>query len=114
MSERFDDKVALITGGASGIGKAVAAQLAAAGAKVVVVDLNEDAAQAAVEEITSIGGQAVAIAADVGDPAQVRTAVAAAVETYGALHAALNNAGMAWWRSPPPRRTRPRSTQWRV
>lgn len=94
MSERFDGKVALITGAASGIGKAVALQLAAAGASVVAVDLAEDAAQKVVDQITAAGGAAVAFSADVSDPARLQAAVDGAVEAFGALHLAFNNAGI--------------------
>lgn len=92
---KFDGKVALVTGGGSGIGKAVAVDLAAGGAKVVVNDLKLDAAQAAVDEIVKAGGTATAIAGDVGNPDDVKAAVDKAVSEYGGLHLAFNNAGIS-------------------
>ena len=94
MAQNFDGKVALVTGGASGIGKAVALKLAAEGAAVAVVDLKAEAAQPVVDEITAAGGRAIAIAANVGKAGDVEAAVEATVEAFGALHLALNNAGI--------------------
>lgn len=94
MSKDFDGKVAFVTGAASGIGEAVAKQLAARGAKVVVADLKLEAGQKVVDAITAAGGTAAAVAVDVGQPEQVEKAIAFAVDTYGALHLAVNNAGI--------------------
>lgn len=94
MTAQFEGKTALITGGASGIGKAVALQLAAEGAQVVVHDLRRDEAEKVVAEITSAGGSAIAVAGDVSDPEQVKAAVDEAVARFGALHLAVNNAGI--------------------
>lgn len=94
MSNRFAGKTALVTGGASGIGKAVAVALAAEGASVVINDLKRETAQAVVDEIVAAGGKALAIAGDVGKPESVKAAVEAAVEAYKALHLAFNNAGI--------------------
>jgi NAD(P)-dependent dehydrogenase (short-subunit alcohol dehydrogenase family) len=90
----LEGKVALITGGASGIGKATAVKLARRGAKVVVVDLREEAAQSAADEITAAGGAALPFAANVTDPAANEEAVAFAEKEFGALHLAFNNAGI--------------------
>ncbi|MBG6237747.1 NAD(P)-dependent dehydrogenase (short-subunit alcohol dehydrogenase family) [Mycetocola sp. CAN_C7] len=94
MTAQFDGKTALVTGGGSGIGKAVAVALGAEGANVVVNDLKLEVAQSVVDEITAAGGTAVAVAGDVGNPDDVKASVDAAVETYGALHLAFNNAGI--------------------
>lgn len=91
---QFDSKIALVTGGASGIGKAVATKLAAEGASVVIADLNEDAAQSVVSEIEAAGGRASAVATDVSKHADLQHAVAHAVSTYGHLDLAFNNAGI--------------------
>jgi NAD(P)-dependent dehydrogenase (short-subunit alcohol dehydrogenase family) len=94
MAEEFANKVALVTGGASGIGKAVATKLAEQGAQVVIADLNADAAAAVVEEVTSAGGTALAIATDVSKHEDIKAAVDAAIQTYGRLDLAFNNAGI--------------------
>jgi NAD(P)-dependent dehydrogenase (short-subunit alcohol dehydrogenase family) len=94
MSKEFEGKTAIVTGGGSGIGKAVALALADGGANVVVNDLKQEVAQAVVDEITAAGGTAVAIAGDVGKPDDVKASVDLAVSTYGALHLAFNNAGI--------------------
>lgn len=94
MNSEFQGKTALVTGAASGIGRAVSIQLAAAGAQVVVNDLTQETAQAVVDEITAAGGAALAHGGDVGDAEQVKSAVDAAVNEFGGLHLAVNNAGI--------------------
>jgi NAD(P)-dependent dehydrogenase (short-subunit alcohol dehydrogenase family) len=91
---RLANKVALITGGASGIGKASCLRFAQEGAKVVVVDLKQEAAQATVDEIRAAGGEAAAFAADVSKAKDAEGMARFAEETYGALHIAFNNAGV--------------------
>ena len=91
---KFDNKVALVTGGASGIGKAIAERLANEGAKVVVADLNEDAAKEVAAAIEANGGNATAFRQDVASKEDNEAAVQFAVDTYGALHLAVNNAGI--------------------
>ena len=94
MTKRFEEKTALVTGGASGIGRAVALALAAEGANVVVNDLHLEPAQAVVDDINAAGGHAVAVAGNVAHADDVKAAVQMAVSTFGALHLAFNNAGI--------------------
>ncbi len=91
---RLSGKVALITGGGSGIGKASCLLFAREGAKVVVVDMKKETAQATVDEIVAAGGDAKAFAADVSKAKDSEAMVAFAEEQYGALHVAFNNAGI--------------------
>ena len=91
---RLDGKVAVITGGGSGIGRVAASLFAAEGARVVVADVVADQAAAAVAEIVEAGGSALAVTVDVSDEAQVSAMVAAAVRTYGGLDVLFNNAGV--------------------
>nr|BAP47467.1 short-chain alcohol dehydrogenase [uncultured organism] len=87
------DRSAIVTGGGSGIGRAVALTLAANGAKVVVADLKKESADAVVAEIQAAGGTAVAHVGDVADPADATAAVEAA-EKLAPLKIAVNNAGI--------------------
>ena len=91
---RLKDKVALITGSASGIGKEVAVVFAREGAKVVIADLNADAAQAVALEIDPTGKRAIGLAMNVVDEAAVDTGVAKAIETFGSLDILVSNAGI--------------------
>lgn len=95
MGSEFNQKVAMVTGGASGIGEAVSFKLANEGASVLVVDLNEEGAKRVADQINSNGGKALAFAADVTDPEQVKACVEAAVSEFGALHLGFNNAGIS-------------------
>jgi NAD(P)-dependent dehydrogenase (short-subunit alcohol dehydrogenase family) len=85
----------VVTGGGSGIGRAAARQFAAAGAKVVVADLNGDTAKAVVAEIADAGGTAVEVVGDLTDQAVIDRVVATAVEEFGRLDVLVNNAGIA-------------------
>jgi 3-oxoacyl-[acyl-carrier protein] reductase len=87
-------RVALVTGAAQGIGAEIARQLAAAGAKVGVLDLNLDAAVAVADEIKSAGGAALGLAADVSKRDQVQAAVDALVGEFKGLQILVNNAGV--------------------
>ena len=92
---RLENKIALITGAGSGIGKESATLFAAEGAKVVVVDLNEDAGNAVVSSINASGGEAVFQKADVSKSDDARAMVQAAEDNFGALHVMFNNAGIS-------------------
>jgi NAD(P)-dependent dehydrogenase (short-subunit alcohol dehydrogenase family) len=101
---RLDGKIAIITGAASGIGKATALRVAAEGARTVVADLNGAGAKEVTDTIAAAGGQAIAIAVDLGDNDAVRDMVQAAVTTYGGLDILHNNAaatGLAATRDMP-------------
>jgi 3-oxoacyl-[acyl-carrier protein] reductase len=87
-------RVAVVTGGAQGIGAAVATRLAAGGAKVAVVDLNADAAAATAASIAQTGAEAIPVSADVPQRDQVEAAIAAVVARFGGLHILVNNAGV--------------------
>lgn len=91
---RFDDKVVLVTGAASGIGRATALRFAAEGAAVVVSDVDTDGGQETVRLITEAGGDAFFHAADVSDDEAMAALVAATTERYGGLDIAVNNAGI--------------------
>jgi len=91
---RLQDKVSIITGGASGMGRVAARMFAAEGAKVVVADVTEPAAQSVVDEVTAGGGQAIAVAADVSKEPDASRMVDAAIEAYGRVDVLYNNAGI--------------------
>jgi len=92
--ENLQGKVAVITGGASGIGWAVARRAAAEGMKVVIADIEEGALKQAERELTSQGTDAIAVATDVADAASVRELRERALRRYGAVHLVHNNAGV--------------------
>jgi NAD(P)-dependent dehydrogenase (short-subunit alcohol dehydrogenase family) len=92
---RLQGKVALITGGGRGIGRAAALLFAREGAKVVVAEIATTDGQATVGAIREAGGEARFVAADVAKPEQVEAAVKTAVDTFGGLHVLYNNAGGA-------------------
>lgn len=91
---RFEGKVVLVSGAGRGMGKATALTLARGGAAVAVNDLNEESAQKAVDEIIAAGGQAKAWICDVSDETAVQTMVREIVDTFGAIHILVNNAGL--------------------
>jgi NAD(P)-dependent dehydrogenase (short-subunit alcohol dehydrogenase family) len=92
--EYLKNKVALVTGAGSGIGKAVAELYAELGAKVVVSDINETHGEEVVSQVKAKGGDAVFIRTDVSDAAACEALVAGAVKQYGSLDIAVNNAGI--------------------
>jgi len=93
--DSFKGKVALVTGAGSGIGQAVAVGLAKCGASVVAADVNGAAAQKVADAITAAGGKAAAFTCNVAKAAEMKALVDFAVKTYGGLHLAFNNAGIA-------------------
>ena len=94
MSPRFADRTALVTGAASGIGRATALRLAQEGAAVVVADIQEDAGREVVAEITSAGGRALFQSLDVSSEEAWAEAVASAEKEFGGLDVLVNNAGI--------------------
>lgn len=92
---RLAGRIALVTGGASGIGAQAAKALASQGAKIVITDLNAEGAQRTAEGIVADGGSAVSKSHDVTSEADWRAAVDFAITTYGELHILVNNAGIA-------------------
>ena len=93
-TKRFEGKTAFITGAASGIGRATAVAFAAEGARVVVTDRVEAALQETAEYVKESGGEVLAIACDVSKPEEIEAAVAQAVNTFGRIDCAFNNAGI--------------------
>ncbi|MEF3080891.1 3-hydroxybutyrate dehydrogenase [Luteimonas sp. SMYT11W] len=91
---RLDGKVCVVTGAASGIGKRIAEVYAQAGGKVVIADLKLEAAEATAAEIRDAGGDALAVAMDVTDEAQVVDGIAKAVAHYGQVDVLVSNAGI--------------------
>lgn len=90
---RLADKVAVVTGAASGFGAGIATRFAEEGAQVVAADINGDGAARIVEDIRNAGGTAVAVTADVSKGDEMAKIIAAAVDEFGALDVVVNNAG---------------------
>jgi NAD(P)-dependent dehydrogenase (short-subunit alcohol dehydrogenase family) len=92
---RFENKVCYVTGAGSGIGKATALSFAREGGKVVVCDINEANAKITASEILAMGGEAIAIAVNIGNRDEVENSVIETVKHFGRLDAAVNCAGIA-------------------
>src|SRR6266404_5701793 len=95
-NQKFAGKVALVTGGTSGIGKATAIALAGAGAKVVLTGRREKEGAQVVAEIKKLGGDAAFVRGDIAKDADVKSMVDFTVERFGKLDIAFNNAGVEW------------------
>lgn len=91
---RFKDKVVLITGGGRGLGRSMAMAMAREGGKVVITARTQSQLDAVAAEIKEKGGDALGVATDVSNPAQVKAAVDKAVETFGTVDVLVNNAGI--------------------
>src|SRR2546423_8545290 len=91
---RFKDKVCLVTGGGSGIGRATCQRLAQEGGHVVVIDHNDDHGTETVAIIEKSGGSALFVKADVGNPSDIRTGVEAAIKQWSRIDVLVNNAAM--------------------
>lgn len=104
--KRVQDKVAVVTGAALGIGKAAAILLAREGAHVAVTDINEDAGKEVVELIRQAGGSAAFWSLDTSDEANVRSVYAEVVERFGPITVLVNNAGIAGVNKPTHEVTR--------
>jgi 3-hydroxybutyrate dehydrogenase len=91
---RLADKVAVITGAASGIGKEIALVFAREGAKIAIADLDQKAAEATAREIDASGKRAIAVNMDVADEDQVEAAIARVIKTFGAIDILVSNAGI--------------------
>ena len=94
MNISFKNKVALVTGAASGLGLATATAFAESGAAVVLADWNDTSVRSAAEELKAKGYQALAVRCDVSDDAQVESTVHQTIKAFGRLDAAYNNAGV--------------------
>ena len=100
MKREFEGKTAMVTGAGSGIGAEIARRLAAEGARVLVADINEAAAGEVAAEIEKAGGTAASVHQDVGDADSVRRSVDFALERFGGLDLAVNNAGIGGGDAP--------------
>jgi NAD(P)-dependent dehydrogenase (short-subunit alcohol dehydrogenase family) len=105
MSGVLTKKVALVTGGGSGIGEACAKALAAAGAEVAIADVNLDGVHRVVEDIAAAGGIAKAYSLDVSNDSEVDSVITAIVREFGGLHIAVNNAGIGGDQAPTGEQT---------
>src|SRR4051794_16639294 len=91
---RFLDRVCIVTGAGSGIGKATAKQLGQEGGKVTIADLNEEHGRKTAQDIADSQGQALFVKCDVGDPNDIRNTVSLTVQKWGKIDVLVNNAAM--------------------
>ena len=96
MSGRLAGKVALITGAGMGMGRETAALFAEEGARIIVADIDAEAAKGTVARVEKAGGEAVAVTGDVAIEADVQRMIEEGVRRFGALHVLHNNAGVLW------------------
>lgn len=96
MARPLENRVALVTGGGRGVGRALSRRLAAAGAKLVVADLDRAPAEEVVAEIKAANGQAVTLVGDVVDASFGQVAIDCMLDTYGGVDIIVNNAGYIW------------------
>lgn len=94
MARKLEDKVAVVTGGSSGIGKEAALMFAEEGARVVICDIRESSGEEVVRQITSANGDAIFVKCDISDPQQVNKVIDRTISTFGRLDCAFNNAGI--------------------
>lgn len=95
LTTRLQNKIALVTGAAGGIGRATATRFAQEGASVALLDINEDSLEKTLERIIADAGRAIAISADVTSPEQVEQAINTIVESFGRLDIVFNGAGLS-------------------
>lgn len=91
---KLEDKIVIVTGAGSGIGKKIAARFATEGAHVIVTDIKLEAAQQTAEKVISLGRESLAVHADVSNPSNVRQVVGKAVDKFGRIDILINNAGI--------------------